>query len=226
MTAVQTYTTPAESNVPSVGTVTFAGGLALTGALALNFAMPYFGLDAGWDDPTAFAYYLSNAPLLLGWGLLFVATALALREWRAHGPLWRVGAAWTALGFGAVTAGFLGVVFASLLGGMPASNFANMVAGMGMMFGVGPGSLVSGVALLRESTSSTADSATTTTTRYAAAFLAVAAAAFVGFFLTRGAVPGLVEMAAFFLLPVAWAVYGYSRWSDARASESAATPAV
>lgn len=217
MTAVQTYTTPAQSRAPSVGTVTFAGGLALTGALALNFAMPSFGLDSGWDDPTAFAYYLSNAPLLLGWGLLFVATVLALREWRAHGLLWRVGAAWTALGFGAVTAGFLGVVFAQLLGGMPASALGNMVAGMSMMLGVGPGSLVLGTAVFRESRA---------TTRSAGAFLAVAAAAFVGFFLARGLVPESIAPVAFLLLPVAWAVYGYSRRSADRSTETPITPAV
>ncbi|MDS0294170.1 hypothetical protein [Halogeometricum luteum] len=217
MTAVQTYTTPATSRAPSVGTVTLAGGLTLSAALALNFAMPSFGLDAGWDDPTAFAYYLSNAPLLVGWGLLFVATALALREWRAHGLLWRVGAAWTAVGFGAVTAGFVGVVFASLLGGMPASDLANMVAGMSMMLGVGPGSLLLGAAVARESADAT--------TRYAGAFLALAAATFVGFFLTRGVAPESVALTAFLALPVAWAVYGYARRSTERTVDTVAAPA-
>ena len=180
--------------------------------------MPSFGLDAEWDDPAAFAYYLSNAPLLVEWGLLFVAAALALREWRAHGLLWRVGAAWTAVGFGAVTAGFVGVVFASPLGGMPASDLANMVAGVSMMLGVGPGSLLLGVAVARASTDAT--------TRYAGAFLALAAATFVGLFLPRGVAPESVALVAFFALPVAWAVYGYARRSSERASAPVAAPAV
>ena len=89
---------------------------------------------------------------------------------------------------------------------------------MSMMLGVGPGSLLLGVAVARESTDAT--------TRYAGAFLALAAATFVGLFLTRGVVPESVALVAFFALPVAWAVYGYARRSSERASAPVAAPAV
>lgn len=183
--------------------VTVIGGVVLTAALLLNFALGPLGLADGIDDPTASQYYLSNVPLLLGWGLLFGAAVLYAREWHKRSLLGRVAVGWTVLGFGVITVGFVAVVLAQLLGGRPVSDIGNMMAGMGMTLGAAPGSILFGVATLREGTPA----------RASAALLAVSGLSLIGALFTQGMVPELVGMAMFILLPVAWLVYGLRRSS-------------
>lgn len=193
ISTVDTSAVTVGSRDRSIEYVTVIGGATLTGALLLNFAMPQLGLDSKWDDPTAWQYYLSNVPLLIGWGLLFFGAALAAREWHAHGLLGRL-----ALGFGIVTAGFLGVVFAHLLGGWAVSYAGNMIAGIGMILGVAPGTTVLGVAALREKPTAGAS----------AVLLCIAGVSSLGSLVVLGSVPEPVSMAMFLLLPIAWLVYG------------------
>lgn len=177
------------------------GGAVLTAALLLNFSLGPLGLADGIDDPTASQYYLSNIPLLLGWGSLFVAAALYARDWRSHSLLGRVAVGWAVVGFGVITIGFLAVVFAQLLGGISASNSGNMMAGMGMILGAAPGTALFGLAVLREGT----------TARASAALLTLSGVTLLGALFTQGVVPELLGMAMFILLPIAWLVYGLSQ---------------
>jgi hypothetical protein len=208
---------PSLRSVHAAGAVTVAGGAVLTAAVLFDGTAGAV-LSERRDHPVAWQHSVRAASLLVGWGLLFVASVVAARERHAHGRLWRVGNAWTAVGFGVVTAGLAVAALGLLPGATTASHVGTAAAQVGMVVGVGPGSVLYGLAWAREA--AVARSATTPLS-LAGVLLSLTAVGFVGSLALRvivlpTVVPPTVERGLFLALPLGWLVFGVTWWASVR----------